>query len=133
MSQENVELVRRGYEAWNRDDFDGVEPLLHPDVEWHSSGVFPGFEPVYRGPDGVRRWWETLKEPWEYFTIDIERIVDVNEHVVASLKFEAVGKNSGVRVELPFVNVFEVEEGLVVRYRPFPSWDEALEAVGLQE
>lgn len=125
-------MVRRGFEAWNCNDFDRVRPLLHPDVEWHSSGVFPGVEPVYRGHDGVRRWWETLKEPWEYFTIHVERILDANEHVVASLKFEAVGKDSGVHVELPFVNVFVVERGLVVRFGAYRSWDEALEAVKLR-
>ena len=35
MSQENVEAIRRRYEAFDRGDIDGVLELLHPDVDWH--------------------------------------------------------------------------------------------------
>lgn len=103
MSEDDVEKVRRAYEAWNRDDVEAALALLH--VEWRTSGVFPGLEPVYRGHDGVREFWRALKEPWEYFLIHLERVVPEADAVVALLEFEAVGKESGAKVALSYVNV----------------------------
>ena len=52
--RENVELVRRAYDAWNRDDMDACLALMDPEVEWHTTGRLPDVEPVYRGHEGVR-------------------------------------------------------------------------------
>ena len=38
---------------------------VHPDWEFHTSGVFPGLKPVYRGPDGAAELWEAMRGPWE--------------------------------------------------------------------
>jgi ketosteroid isomerase-like protein len=42
MSQELVELARRGYEAVRRGDFDTVREFLDPDVKWHGGDVASG-------------------------------------------------------------------------------------------
>src|SRR5262245_62636227 len=55
MSEENVELVRRAYDAFNRGDFEGWLAALDPDVEWDERYIAPDAA-VYRGHDGVRRW-----------------------------------------------------------------------------
>jgi ketosteroid isomerase-like protein len=48
MSQENVEVVRAGFEAWNHDDIDALLFLIHPDVEWRGPGdLFLGIESVW--------------------------------------------------------------------------------------
>jgi ketosteroid isomerase-like protein len=126
----NVERVHRAYEAWNRDHFEAVRELLHPEVEWHSSGLFAGLEPVNHGHEGVRRWWRQLKEPWESFTIEVRRELERGGTVITDVRFRAVGRESGVEVDLPFAHVFEFEDGLVVRYRSFGSLEEALAAAG---
>ena len=56
MSQENVEIVRGGYEAFARGDVDAVLELLHPDVDWRPA-IAPilGVETV-RGREAVRRF-----------------------------------------------------------------------------
>ena len=56
MSQENVELVRRVYEAHGRSDSTAVFAAYDPEIEWHVLRVAEfGFDPVYVGHDGVRR------------------------------------------------------------------------------
>ena len=52
MSQENVELVRRGYEANNRGDPEGMVADFAPTFEYVSTGAIPGMRDVYRGPEG---------------------------------------------------------------------------------
>src|SRR2546426_12543602 len=63
MSQENVEIVRRANEAWNRDDLDAALLLIHPDIEVRQPGdLYLGMKSVYRGHAGVREWWNAAKE-----------------------------------------------------------------------
>ena len=66
MSQENVALVRRGYEAFNRGDLDDMFAEAAPAFEYLATGVIPGAGGVYHGPDEFRRflerWWGEFDE-----------------------------------------------------------------------
>ncbi len=135
MSQENVEIVRRVYEAWNRDDLDAARLLMHPEIELRQPpNFFLGQDSVYRGHEGVRQWWDFAKEPWAFFKSHIERERDEGDTVVTVVRFEAVGRESGVNVELPAVaNVWRLRDRQVVSFTAYNSLEEALEAAGLQE
>ena len=121
--------MRRGYSAWSRDDFESFRSALHPDVEWHSSGAFPGLEPVYHGHEGVAEWYRTLRDPFESFTIEPVEFIEQGDAVVVGVTFHAVGKESGVEVELPFAHVFWFEGDLIVRYAAYRTLEEALAQV----
>jgi ketosteroid isomerase-like protein len=56
MSQENVELVRQVYEAWNRGDLEWLLNHTTPDFEFRTVRLFPDLEPVYRGHEGFRHF-----------------------------------------------------------------------------
>jgi uncharacterized protein len=134
MSRENVEVVHRVYDAWNRDDLEAARSLLDPDVELRPGGFFVGMKPFYEGHPGLREWWQAAKEPWSYFRSHIDRTVDAGDLVVTLVHFEAVGRESGVRVELPSVaNAWKLRDGRVVRFWAYRSVEEALEAVGLRQ
>jgi ketosteroid isomerase-like protein len=137
MSQENVEIVRRGFEAFRaglaRGDpgamFDSG--LLAPDAEWIVAPNTPGLQPVYRGREGfvefMRVWTEDLE-----WSIDLERVIDAgNDRVVAVFQQRATGKASGAPVELHMALLYDLENGRVIRMRNFLDPDEALEAAGL--
>ena len=65
MSQENVEIVRRAIEAFNREDFDAALQDAAPDMtlDWsHSRGLNAG---IYVGQDAIRRFWTDMVEPFE--------------------------------------------------------------------
>ena len=63
MSQENVEIVKRAWEAWHRDDLDANLDALHPEVELHTAieRNFEGTGSVYRGHDGFRELWASYR------------------------------------------------------------------------
>jgi ketosteroid isomerase-like protein len=126
---DRVALLRRFYDAWNRDDFDALSALLHPDIEWRSSGVFPGLEPVYRGQRQVRQWWDAVHEPFEEFTIRLDEVREVEGELAACVRFRAVGRESGAPVDLPFVHVVTFEDGLIRRISSHVSVEKALAAV----
>lgn len=62
MSQQNVELTRRGLEAFNSRDVDAAIALCDPNIELHSALSEIGG--VYRGHDGLRRYFRDLEDAW---------------------------------------------------------------------
>jgi ketosteroid isomerase-like protein len=93
MSQENVEIVRRGIDAWNRGDVDEILVSADPDIEWRPSGLFPGLDPVYSGHDGYRKFWRDFYAAWNSIRISVRGLQDCGESVVALCTFEARGRD----------------------------------------
>jgi len=78
----------------------------------------------------VQRW----TEDFERFSIRREELIDAgNGRVFSSHRQSAIGKGSGVPIEVEYFSVFELEAGLVVRIRHYLDRDEALDAAGLSE
>jgi ketosteroid isomerase-like protein len=132
MSQENLDLFLKGYEAFARRDLDAVFELMHPDIEAHDPPEVPDAT-VYRGHEAVRRDWEQTAELFEDFSIDVEETFDQGDEVVVFLRYRGRGKESGAVVEAPMAHVWTMRGGQAVRLRQFLDRTEALEAVGLSE
>jgi ketosteroid isomerase-like protein len=109
---DNAELLQAGIDAWNRDDRDGWLDLLGPEIEVHTAGVFPDLASVYHGRDGAARFWRQLREPWQEFRIDVERIEAEADVAVAAVRFRGTGVDSGVKVDMRFGNAIRVSDGL---------------------
>ncbi len=133
MSRENVDVIRRAYGLWNSGDWDRFLGLVHPDCVFTTSGAFPGFDPVYRGPEGMARFLDTMLEAWEAFEIVPTEILDRGDYVIAELQFVGTGRISGVEVTVEFHHVCHLRDGLLDRLVSHPDRVEALEAAGLSE
>jgi ketosteroid isomerase-like protein len=129
MSQENVELFRRGLEAWNRGNYEEIVEMCHPDVEWTFSDRLPDATGHIRGKAEVRRFFETFTSDWSEISIRAERLADQGQNVVADVAFHAQGRD-GIEVSMSFIHVWTVRDGQIVRFRGFGSFEEALEALG---
>jgi uncharacterized protein len=129
MTQQNLELFHEGTAAWNRGDYEALVDMCHPDVEWSFSDRLPDATGQIRGKDAVRDFFERFTSDWAEISIRPERLVDVGDEVVALVEFVARGRD-GVEATMRFVHVWTVRDGLIVRFRGFQSFDEALEAVG---
>jgi ketosteroid isomerase-like protein len=133
MSRENVEVVRRAYALWNSGDWERFLELFHPELVFTASGTFPGFDPVYRGREGMVRFSDTMLEVWESFEIEPTQILDRGDYVIADLRFRATGRASGVEVTVGFHHVCHFRDGLLDRLVSHPDRAEALQAAGLRE
>ena len=133
MSQENVEVVRQAFTAFNR-DLDAALEWMHPDIEWHTHDAFPDAG-TYRGRQEVRKFWQTWEDAFQGFRLHLEECVPVGErHVLATFRVSGQGAGSGVGVASPAVfQVGEVSGAQVVWVGMFASESEALEAAGLRE
>jgi ketosteroid isomerase-like protein len=132
MSEENVEVVREGYEVWQRSrqlDFD----LLHPEIDWVMHGT-PAGDVTYRGRDGVRRWFAEQDDAWSDQWWEVEDVRETPDgRVLALIIAHAVGRGSDVPVRLPLANIWTIEEGRATRFEIFIDRTAALEAAGLRE
>jgi ketosteroid isomerase-like protein len=132
MSSENVELVRRVFDAFNNDDMDAQLEL------WHEEGEFIPILArleghVYRGPEGVRRWIEQVERDWEVFEARPEEYRDLGDKVVALGSWRARGRVSGVELDSAQATwVVEVRDGKLWRWETFTDRDAAFRAAGLQ-
>jgi ketosteroid isomerase-like protein len=132
MSQENVDVVRRAMEAYNRRDLDGVMRDTAPDVEvdWsRSTGVEAG---IYRGRASSRRFWNTFLETFERIVVVPEEFVEHGDYVIVPNRARLQGRD-GIEVEATSASVVRLRDERIVEWRLFQTRAEALKAVGLQE
>jgi ketosteroid isomerase-like protein len=136
MSEENVEVVRRVYEAVARRDAATVLALYDSEIEWDLSrtpwGNVTG-RGIYRGHDDLRTFYRDWYEAWVNYDEDCEALIDAGEHVVVVATGRGRGQASGVDVKWNQYGDWTIRDGKVVRVVWFPTREEALEAAGLSE
>ena len=128
MSQQNVDNLRRGFEAYARGDLDEALANLDPDVVYK-----PAQEAAVRGRDAVRASLERWDADWDEMEMTSEEIIDAGEHVIQAILFRGRGRGSGVEIEGRFFQVHTVKDGKTVRWEEFSDRAEALEAAGLSD
>jgi uncharacterized protein len=132
VSAENVDVARRGYEAFNRGDLDGAIETMHPEVEWQTYIVPGPGGGTYHGRDGVRQLWSDARSVFGDFRNEPERFLDVPpDRVVVFVRICGIGKESGAFVEARIAHLFTMRDGMAVRVQSFEDRDEALRAAGL--
>jgi len=129
MSQENVELVRRGIES-----VEAFWALLDEDVVWDPGrDPPPDIQGVYVGRDSViaasRRYWGT----WDEYSLDADELIDAGSSVVVVVHERGRGKGSGAPFDRHWAQVWTFREGRIVRWELFRDKADALEAAGLSE
>ena len=131
MSQENVELVHRGADAFNRRDLDAYLALIDDDVELVPRAA--SMEGSYHGHGGVRRFWENLLDAFPDFTVEVVEVRDLGDLTVAAVRGRGHGMSSDVAVDETVWHVARWRRGKVVWWCNRDTWAEALVAVGLSE
>jgi ketosteroid isomerase-like protein len=132
MSQENVEIVQRFIEAYNRRDFEGIIELMDPTFEFRSR--FVGIESVHRASEGFpHTYFKMLDEAYDRFEVVLSEFIDAGAAVLAAGRAEWRGKASGAQGETPILPAFWLRARKVFRAETFTDRTEALEAVGVRE
>jgi ketosteroid isomerase-like protein len=131
MSQERVEIVRQGIEAWNRHDFELGARHLAPDVEWLPASPAAVERSIYRGHDEVARGFNAIWDTWDVFEFQEREVRDLGDSVLWLGTVHARGGASQVELDQDFANHLVFEGDKVVRIQGFLSWQDAFAAVGL--
>ena len=131
MSEENVEVVRRLYQAMNDRDFVAAGECTHPDVEWIPDRRV-GEGPI-RGRDNVVQFFRERAEVFDEIRVETERFWDKDDRVLAFIRTTGSGSASGASFEIRIGHLWTLRDGVVVRGEGYGDRSEALEAAGLSE
>jgi ketosteroid isomerase-like protein len=131
MSKENVEVVRRGFDLWNKGNMDALRELYDPDIIWRPPEGWPEPGP-YVGREAVMRQLEQMRETW-----DADAIEPIGDFIHAAdrvaVRFIWRGTGHGPESNMEVTQVITVRKGRVFLLEHFWNHAEALEAVGLSE
>jgi ketosteroid isomerase-like protein len=132
MSQENVEIVDRLVEAWNRGDLEAILALFDPDCDVIFRRDVPEPGP-FHGHAELREWAEGFLAAWESHRAEVVELMEAEDTVVAMLHLVGRGSGSGIEMDETDAHAFGFRDGKITRWQNFSERSEALEAVGLRE
>jgi len=134
MSQENVDLVRPIYAAWERGDFSASD-WAHPDIEFLAPDSFDSGSAT--GLAEMAALWSKWLEAWESYRVEVDeyRTLD-DERILVLMAHCGRGKTSGLdvgQVERAGANLFHVRDRKVTKLVLYWDREHALADLGLSE
>jgi ketosteroid isomerase-like protein len=135
MSQENVEIVRRGYEAFNRGDWDAALEVADPEIEWRLHGELAlDVQQTVRGREALKNLWASFFDAWDDYNMGLLDLIEAPDgRLLATVHFTAVGLGSTVPIDLTYFWLYLVRDGAIATVDIYLDRAEALEAAGLSE
>jgi ketosteroid isomerase-like protein len=133
MSRENVEVVRRQFEAFER-GLDAVAEYWDPDIEWRAVEGAADDVGVIQGEAGLRRYYEDWIEIFEQLRAEVQEVIfEEDERVACVIRNSGRARASGIHTGGRYYIVCTLREGKIASGREYATRAEALEAVGLRE
>jgi ketosteroid isomerase-like protein len=124
----NLALVRRAYDAWNRNDWEELEAIYHPGVTAVAPEGFMESTRVRGWPD-LRERYRELKAAWDEESLEVEEVATEGAMVAARVKWQGVGRASGAPISLQVTNLVEISGGQITRLEYFWTYEDALDAM----
>lgn len=131
IDSDNIEILRQGYEAVNRRDFDAVLGIVDPEIEIRDRPEAPD-PAVYRGREGVLAAFDVSAEMFDELQFLPEEFVVGENHVAVAVRLVGRGRGSGVPVEDRIVHLWEIRDGRAVALQVYSEMADALEAAELR-
>ena len=133
MSEENLQAVRAGFDAFSRGDMPAFLDLVDPNIVFTPIPEAPDVQ-FFHGREGLLQGLaQYTTEMWEDFSVELREMRDFDDHVLASYRWCGRGPSSGIEVEVDVYALYTLREGTVVRCSLFTSEQQAVEAAGLPE
>jgi ketosteroid isomerase-like protein len=128
-----VEVVRRGFEAFNSGDMERILAFADSDFEAIVPPELSAEPDTYRGHDGIRRYFQSFEDVMDEIRFQPERFWEVGPSVVALVRITAKGRQTAIAVEQRIAQVWTIRDGRAKRVQTYASLSEALDAVGLND
>jgi ketosteroid isomerase-like protein len=130
VASENVEIVKRGFEAFDRGGVEALLEFVHEDFEATTPPGLASEPDTYVGHDGVRRYFDYFYEAMDDIRWESHSFQEVGDKVVVEFTLYARGKTTGLEFGQPAVQVWTLRDGKGVGLELYPTLEEALAAAG---
>jgi ketosteroid isomerase-like protein len=131
VSQENVEVIKAGIDAWNAGDMDRFRDIYDPNVVLHTVPDWPEPGP-FVGREAVMRLFNQVRETWESDAVEpLGELIEIADHVLFTHTYRGGGRGPDWSIEQTIV--YTLRKGRIILQEYFWDQDEALKAVGLEE
>lgn len=130
MSQENVETLRRGVDAYNRLDVSTLAEITTSDFEWFPLMVGAFESGSFRGREGIAAYFEDIRDAWEQLRVYVDEFRDFGDRVLMLGRVEGRGARSNIKIDAPLGLLGEFRGERLSRVSAYLDHAEALEAVG---
>jgi ketosteroid isomerase-like protein len=120
-------MVQMAFEAFGRGDIDAVLELCDPEVviqDPERTGT------TFRGPDGLRRFFEEWLESWEEYRSEPLELTQSGNEILVHARQTGKGKLSGIEIDQDLFVVLRVRDGKFVEYRLYTKREGALASMG---
>jgi ketosteroid isomerase-like protein len=131
MSQENVEIVKAWYDAYNREDWDAFYKDVAPGFEVDLSRAVGPWRGVF-GLDQVRRLVGEFSETWESARLEPHEFIEAGDLVVVPATQHLKGRG-GIEVVASATLVWTIRNGAIERVSMYQEKEDALEDLRLSE
>lgn len=128
VAESNLDLVRKGFETLNQGGVEALLPFIHGEFEVTTPAGLAAEPDTYRGPEGVRRYFESFYEAMDRVEFVPQRFVAVGELTVVDLTLRARGRTTGIETEQHLSQVWELRDGQAIRVRVFATFEQAISA-----
>jgi uncharacterized protein len=130
MSEENLRVVRAGFDAFSRGDMPAMLELADPSVVFTPIPDTPDVQ-SFHGHQGLLQGIAQSTGIWDDFSPELREMRDFDDHVLASCRWWGRGPSSGIQIEADIYALFSLCEGKLVRWQFFASEQQALDAAGI--
>jgi ketosteroid isomerase-like protein len=128
VASSNLELIRQGFVDLNERGVEAMLPLFAPEFEVTTPPGLAAEPDTYRGPEGIRRYFDSFYEAMDEVRFEPTGFHEVGELVVVEVTLRARGRTTGIEAEQHVALVWRLHDGKAIRLEVFASLDEALEA-----
>ena len=129
MTESDIEVVKRGFEAFNQRGVNGILEFIHPEFETSTPPELASEPDTYRGHDGVKRYFDSFYEAMDEIRWEAHSFEEAGDRVIVDFTLHARGRATGIDTELHAVQVWELHSGKAIGLELYPTLEQARAAV----
>ncbi|PSB05837.1 DUF4440 domain-containing protein [Pleurocapsa sp. CCALA 161] len=115
----NIEVVKKLYQAFREQDYDTFLRLSIEDIEWIQNKGFPGGA-TYKGASAVIEGvFKANNDKWSDFAYHIEEILDAGNSIIVIGKYSGRDRLSGKSMSAAAAHIYDLHDGKIARFRMF--------------
>jgi len=128
MNETNADLVRERFAPMREGDVEALLTLIHPDFEVTTPPWLAAEPDTYRGPEGIRRYFDSFYEIMDRVSFEPHDFIGVGERVVVPVTLRARGRTTGIETTQKLVQVWELRDEKAYRIEVYATLEEAMKA-----